>query len=259
METKIELTKAELEMIQLKREQDELKAKEEEIKRELKREKEITNTRKEIADFLAKQDIIKTMTYRFAKELNDCSPGKYEVVETPITRDFKAWGYISSGSFEKETYLEEKVPFIHYTIKRGTIEMKVDRYDGAYKIQYNFKYYKIAKTVDTKINELFARQDREKKLKEAKATAKETVLVILQEKYPNTKIEHRQEYHSRGHRYNEGYYTEHYKVTFPNGLAIDFQYYEDGRISSGDIKGLYNFDLDTLVDVLSKIEQTEVK
>lgn len=129
-----------------------------------------------------------------------------------------------------------------------------------YKLYYNYKTYKSSKTVNDKIKLKIQIEKNEIETKQKKATSKEAVLLILQEKYPNTIIEHEEKYNSRSGylKHNPGYYTQHYIVTFKNGLKLNIKYHEDSSMQLPVIMNLNSFDIDNVINYITNIAQLSI-
>lgn len=272
MENKeIQLTPAEIEMIKVKREKEELEAQMIALKKQAEIEKNIELKKKAIERFKNECKEQRHQAELFKAEFDKIAPGQYFLVKKDHKQNFEGYEYL--GDDKKEYYFQELVEEIIYEIQRkGTTErMEVklhtvysnDKWNSRvtnkyWALEYGWnKFYKIAKTVHTKIEEKLAVKRREEELKKNTATAKETVLEKLTKKYPGTKIEFREKINSNFIRngYRNGSYrswtTNHYVVTFEHGLQIEFQFYEDGRIGEGVINNLHKFDFDSVVDFLS--------
>lgn len=280
MENKeIQLTPAEIEMIKVKREQEELKAKEEALKKQAKIEKEIEVCKKRIDEYKKNCETQRYHATLFKEEFDKIAPGQYSLIKVPEKETFEVKDYLGDSKYE--THFQEVIEDEHYEIKHSESgeKMKVKFhvvYDNStwgsspkskyWALEYGWrKFYKVAKTVHTKIEEKLAKKRREEREKIMKATAKETVLAELTKRYPGTKIEHKEEYHStyngRGYRksYDRSWTTYHYVVTFERGLQIKFKYYEDGNIGEGSVVNLHQFDFEQVVNFLRQYPLKEKK
>lgn len=279
MENKeIQLTPAEIEMIKVKREQEELEAKERALKRQAEIEKEIEICKQRIITYKKECETQRYQATLFKEEFDKIAPNSYSLIKISKSETFEVYRYKlkpeGGSSDKKEFFFEEKVNEEEYKIQRnGTNETMEVRFHIIYDtstyrarpknqywaIEYGWnKFYKKAKTVHEKIEEKLAKQQREQKHKENKATAKETVLADLTKRYPGTRItfkeEYRSTYNGRGYRksYDTNWTETYYHVEFENGLMIRFRFDETGYISTGEFMNLYKFDFNTIVEFMKQ-------
>jgi len=263
----IQLTKDELEMIRLKREQDELAAKQKEVEKQIKRQKRIDDERNRIEKFIKEKQTEKAVVEGFLNTLNSFHIlPVYELITRTHSKQFKLYDWVDGEN--DDVYFLEDVPFDYYKIKRIGYHFEIEaNYNSRKKgwqtvydwfLRYDYKNYKSAKTVDTKINDKIETLESKKLHEQKQLSSKEIVSQILTDKYPEATIKHDSEWISnrwdkdRG-GYSQGYFT----VKFENGVELKCIYRTDGTYSS-EVKYLYNvISNEELIELVKNLPKKE--
>jgi hypothetical protein len=100
---------------------------------------------------------------------------------------------------------------------------------------YSQKALSKAATVNKKVQEAIDTINAREELKKKKASAVETVVADLKEKFPTATVIAMRDW-TRGYS-NKNAYREYDKVTisFPNGVIMYYEVYVDGRLSRKDV------------------------
>lgn len=217
------LTPAELEMIQIKREKEELAKKEAEAKEALRKEKEKAEAEIRRANIIKEAEKQNQATQDFLAELNkEAKDHQYEIIEREGLEQTKT---LLIGVVGQEIKIQVKEYFQRghsYFSKSKSMGFRM--YFG-----YENKALKNAKTVVAKVSDMISAAKRKIASEEQKATAKELATALLTQKYEGASIEPYTQYHYYGRNGAVSSRTELLKVTFANGIKINFSYGMNGE------------------------------
>lgn len=262
----IQLTEAELEFIKLKRESEELAAKQKEVEKQIKHQKNIESEKVKIEKFISEDKIKGEVAVGFLNALNSFhKTPAYELITNIKIQQFRLLDYTTD-----DVYFEENVKYHFYEIKRIGYNFKLEiekaerKMNGRYgtekywALRYDYRDYKSAKTVDTKINDKIELLESKKLHEQKQLSSKEIVSQLLTDKYPEATIKHDSEWISnrwdkdRG-GYSQGYFT----VKFENGVELKCIYRTDGTYSS-EVKYLYNvISNEELIELVKNLPKKE--
>lgn len=265
----IQLTEAELEFIKLKRESEELAAKQKEVEKQIKRQKYIEIEKTKIERFISEDKTKGEAAIAFLAELNNFyKTPAYELITNIRSKQFQLYDYVLDGP--NDVYFEENIKYHDYKIKRigYTFQLEIEsaerKINGRYgtekywALHYDYKNYKSAKTVDTKINEKIERIESKKILEQKQLSSKEIVASELKSKYPEATIEHGSEWIlNRWDKNDRGYSQGYFTVKFENGVKLKCIYETDGTYSS-EVKYLYNvMSQEELIELVKNLPKKE--
>jgi len=244
----LQLTPHEIEMITLKREQEENAAKQKAIEKQIAHEKSIEKEKAKIKAFseiqTRKNILAETAVVKF-NSLNKGIPDQYELIKVDREKRFECYEY---NRLEKEVFWYEIVKYVDITIhpKRLTGTYYDIAITDEMNFNYNYKTYKTYNTLNEKIMTKIRSIDYEKVKEDKLIIAKETVLNILQKKYPDATLVYDKDYVRAPT--SSSYYVHSYVATFPNELRVQFRFDENGNIYNSIIRNMTDFNLDSMID-----------
>ena len=235
--TQIELSQAELDLIQAKRDQEAA----EEQQRQIKIQADIVRAKANIAR-RQEEDREQNATARaFMKELG----AGWEERTREEERTEKVYSHLTA--VWSETYTDCRIYLVNGNYKvhinrhtvysnswsRGGTDKGYKMYVSGPDIDYAYSQKALSKasTVNKKVQECIDTINAREENKKKKATAVETTVANLKEKFPTATIVAIKDW-TRGYS-SKNAYREYDKVTiaFTNGIQVAYEVYADGRMS----------------------------